>query len=118
VTGVPLGGDWASGERVFGPPTGTFDADWLVPVVREALPDVDHDEARAAVGLVWAVVREEAVINGVAASEVDEDTVRRRVGLPAAGDPPSRSGAPQEPDALLTAALVAVRAAVRAYHAS
>ena len=40
--------DWVSGERVFAPPTGTFDVDWLVPAVVEAVPGTVPAEARAA----------------------------------------------------------------------
>lgn len=45
--------DWVSGERVFGPPVGTFDVDWLVPAVVEQA-GVDAASARAALQLVWA----------------------------------------------------------------
>ncbi len=44
--------DWASGERVFAPPTGTFDVDWLVPAVLEAAPGTSPSAARAALLLV------------------------------------------------------------------
>ncbi len=39
--------DWVSGERVFAPPTGTFDVDWLVPAVVEAVPGTTPAAARA-----------------------------------------------------------------------
>ena len=103
----PLGGDWVSGERVFGPPAGTFDADWLVPVVREAVPGVEHGRAREAVAAVWAVLREEAGLRGCAPADVPDDVVGARLGS---------SG--RAPDRVDEAALTAVRAAVRAYGAS
>lgn len=102
----PLGGDWVSGERVFGPPVGTFDADWLVPVVREAVPDASHERAREAVVRVWAVLREEAALRGCAPADVPEDVVGSRLG---SSDQPA--------DRVDEAALTAVRAAVRAYGA-
>ncbi|MFC5380702.1 hypothetical protein [Aquipuribacter nitratireducens] len=40
--------DWVSGERVFAPPTGTLDVDWLVPAVLDALPGTAPTAARAA----------------------------------------------------------------------
>lgn len=45
--------DWTSGERVFAPPSGTLDVDWLVPAVLEAVPGVTPDEARAALAAAW-----------------------------------------------------------------
>ncbi len=45
--------DWVSGERVFAPPTGTFDVDWLVPAVVEAVPGCAPAEARAALLEAW-----------------------------------------------------------------
>lgn len=107
----PLGGDWASGERVFGPPSGTLDADWLVPVVREAVPGVEHERAREAVVRVWALLREEAALRGCAPAEVPDDVVGSRLGSGGAAG----GGAPDRVD---EAALTAVRAAVRAYGAS
>ncbi|MGQ7294861.1 hypothetical protein [Quadrisphaera sp. KR29] len=106
----PLGGDWVSGERVFGPPVGTFDADWLVPVVREAVPEASHERAREAVVGVWAVLREEAAHRGCAPADVPADVVASRLGL-------SSGPAGAAPDRVDEAALTAVRAAVRAYGA-
>jgi hypothetical protein len=48
--------DWVSGERVFAPPSGTLDPDWLVPAVLEAAP-TDPATARSAVVAAWAAVR-------------------------------------------------------------
>ena len=50
--------DWVSGERVFAPPSGTLDPDWLVPVLLEALPGLSPHEARAALVGAWADLRE------------------------------------------------------------
>ena len=45
--------DWVSGERVFAPPNGVLDVDWLVPAVLEALPGVAPADARAAIASAW-----------------------------------------------------------------
>lgn len=45
--------DWVSGERVFAPPTGTFDVDWLVPAVVEAVPGTTPATARDALLQAW-----------------------------------------------------------------
>ncbi len=45
--------DWVSGERVFAPPVGTFDVDWLVPAVLEAVPGATPPQARAALLDAW-----------------------------------------------------------------
>jgi hypothetical protein len=53
ATGPGSPSDWVSGERVFGPPLGTFDVDWLVPAVVEQA-GAHPTEARAALQQVWA----------------------------------------------------------------
>jgi hypothetical protein len=45
--------DWVSGERVFAPPSGTLDPDWLVPAVLEAAPGATPAEARSALARAW-----------------------------------------------------------------
>lgn len=49
--------DWVSGERVFAPPHGTVDPDWLVPAVLEAVPDTEPAAARHAVVTAWQATR-------------------------------------------------------------
>lgn len=61
--------DWVSGERVFGPPVGTFDVDWLVPAVVEQA-EVDAAAAQAALQQSWAEHR-----TGTG-SEIDDDVHR------------------------------------------
>ncbi|MBC7267622.1 MAG: hypothetical protein H5T76_02710, partial [Streptomyces sp.] len=46
--------DWVSGERVFAPPSGTLDPEWLVPAVLEAVPTAASDDARTALHRAWA----------------------------------------------------------------
>lgn len=49
--------DWTSGERVFAPPSGTLDPEWLVPAVLEAAPGTEPAQAREALLAGWAAVR-------------------------------------------------------------
>ncbi|WP_199422540.1 hypothetical protein [Actinotalea solisilvae] len=49
--------DWVSGERVFAPPSGTVDVDWLLPAVLEAVPGADAASARDALARAWAARR-------------------------------------------------------------
>lgn len=46
--------DWVSGERVFAPPNGVVDVDWLVPAVLETLPGVAPGDARTAIAAAWS----------------------------------------------------------------
>ncbi len=46
--------DWVSGERVFAPPDGVLDVDWLVPAVLEGVPGVTPADARAATAAAWS----------------------------------------------------------------
>jgi hypothetical protein len=55
MSGSPT--DWSSGERVFAPPTGTVDVDWLVPAVLERCGSTTPGEARSALVVAWAAVR-------------------------------------------------------------
>jgi hypothetical protein len=81
--------DWVSGERVFAPPSGTLDVDWLVPAVLDAVPSGDPARARAALAAAWAAVRAgEPVPAGdpttdAAARVLDEAGVLFRAGPPA-----------------------------------
>lgn len=57
MSGSPT--DWTSGERVFAPPSGTVDVDWLVPAVLERCEGTTPTEARSALVLAWAAVRDD-----------------------------------------------------------
>ena len=46
--------DWVSGERVFAPPQGVLDVDWLVPAVLETVPGATPVEARTATAAAWS----------------------------------------------------------------
>jgi hypothetical protein len=99
---VTTGGDYACRERVFAPPAGTFDADWVTPAVLEAHPDASHAQARAAVVRAWTAVRS-LTTEG---ADVTTDAVLDR--LRAADD---------EPAPLDRTAAAVVVAAVRAFGA-
>jgi hypothetical protein len=46
--------DWVSGERVFAPPSGVLDVDWLVPAVLDGLSGVTPADARGATEAAWS----------------------------------------------------------------
>ena len=62
--------DWVSGERVFAPPRGTVDVDWLVPAVLELAPGTSPAQARAALEQAWLRRRGGAGAQVVAAPEL------------------------------------------------
>ncbi|GIG40578.1 hypothetical protein [Cellulomonas phragmiteti] len=66
--------DWVSGERVFGPPGGTLDVDWLVPAVLDEVPSATPDDARAALVRAWAAGREP----GTSPASASPDALDRR----------------------------------------
>lgn len=48
---------YTSGERVFGPPLGTFDADWAATALRSTRPDLDHPTSVRLVTQAWDLLR-------------------------------------------------------------
>ena len=78
------GGDYVSGERVFAPPTGTLDVDWVTPVLVDVARDqgrpLGRDRARAAVVAAWDGVRRVAAERGVRPGDVRETEVAERLG--------------------------------------
>lgn len=48
---------YSSGERVFGPPRGTFDADWAATALRSLRPELRHDRAVWLVTQGWDLLR-------------------------------------------------------------
>ncbi len=73
--------DWVSGERVFAPPRGTVDVDWLVPAVLELVPGASPAQARAALEKAWAARR-----------SGDGDADPGRLAHPAPGTDPAGAG--------------------------
>lgn len=49
--------DHSSGERVFGPPLGTYDADWVASAVTAADPAVPAADAQRLAALAWQLLR-------------------------------------------------------------
>ncbi len=52
---------YSSGERVFGPPRGTFDADWAATALRSTRPDLDHPTSVRLMERAWELIREEGL---------------------------------------------------------
>lgn len=48
---------YSSGERVFGPPRGTFDADWAATALRSLRPELDHPTSVQLVTRAWDLLR-------------------------------------------------------------
>ncbi|GAA2061447.1 hypothetical protein [Williamsia deligens] len=67
---------YSSGERVFGPPRGTFDADWAATALRSTRPDLDHPTSVRLMERAWALIREEGLRGGaLSAALADRDGV-------------------------------------------
>lgn len=66
--------DWTSGERVFGPPSGTVDPDWLVPALLELAPGATRGEAGEALAEAWRRLR--ADMPARAGSQLEEAAAR------------------------------------------
>ena len=50
---------YSSVERVFGPPRGTFDADWAATALRSTRPDLDHPTSVRLMDRAWGLIRDE-----------------------------------------------------------
>lgn len=48
---------YTSGERVFGPPNGTFDADWAATALRSTRPELDHPTSVQLMERAWELLR-------------------------------------------------------------
>ena len=49
---------YVEGERVFGPPDGSFDADWVAAAARQSDPGLPAETASLLAGQAWAHLRE------------------------------------------------------------
>ena len=49
---------YVEGERVFGPPAGTFDAAWVAAAARQQDPGLPAETAALLAGQAWARIRE------------------------------------------------------------
>ena len=52
---------YSSGERVFGPPNGTFDADWAATALRSNRPELDHPTSARLVEQAWDLLRSQGL---------------------------------------------------------
>ncbi|MGB3770016.1 MAG: hypothetical protein WBA00_02620 [Rhodococcus sp. (in: high G+C Gram-positive bacteria)] len=50
---------YSTGERVFGPPNGTFDPDWAATALRSNRPELDHATSVRLVEQAWELLRTE-----------------------------------------------------------
>lgn len=67
---------YSSGERVFGPPRGTFDADWAATALRSTRPDLDHPTSVRLMDRAWGLIREEGLRgDGLAGALAERDGV-------------------------------------------
>lgn len=73
MTGERTGGSggYVEGERVFGPPQGTYDADWVASSARTADPGLPAETARLLAGEAWQHLR--------AMDELDAPELARRL---------------------------------------
>jgi len=61
---------YTTGERVFGPPGGTFDPDWAATALRSHRPDLTHAESVRLIGRAWDVLREKGLRDAALADAV------------------------------------------------
>ena len=52
---------YSSGERVFGPPNGTFDADWAATALRSNRPGLDHPTSVRLGEQAWELLRSQGL---------------------------------------------------------
>jgi hypothetical protein len=72
MTGDSTGADgYVEGERVFGPPQGTYDADWVAAAARTADPGLPEETARLLARQAWDHLQE--------SGELDAPELARRL---------------------------------------
>lgn len=70
---TPDRSSWVEGERVFGPPAGSYDADWVASAALAADPSLTPGEARQQAVRWWQARRAgEAPPDGVVARVAEE----------------------------------------------
>jgi hypothetical protein len=62
---------YSSGERVFGPPRGTFDADWAASALRSLRPELDRPRSVLLVARAWDLLRTRDLRGAELAAELD-----------------------------------------------
>lgn len=70
---------YSTGERVFGPPNGTFDPDWAATALRSNRPELDHSTSVRLVERAWELLR----ANGLRGQEL-ADALELEPGLASA----------------------------------
>lgn len=66
---------YSSGERVFGPPRGTLDADWVATALRSHRTDLDHPTSVALARRAWDLLRTRGLRgDALAGALTDPDT--------------------------------------------
>ncbi len=63
---------YSTGERVFGPPGGTFDPDWAATALRSHRPDLTHADSVRLIGAAWDLLREKGLRDAALADAVAE----------------------------------------------
>ena len=64
---------YTSGERVFGPPRGTFDADWAATALRSNRPELDFETSVHAVEQAWELLQTRDLRGAELAQALDMD---------------------------------------------
>lgn len=64
---------YTSGERVFGPPNGTFDADWVATALRSVRPELDHATSVRMIERAWGLLRSEDLRGDQLAAALDAE---------------------------------------------
>ncbi len=62
---------YTTGERVFGPPRGTFDADWAATALRSNRPELDFPTSVRAVEQAWKLLRTQNLRGSALADALD-----------------------------------------------
>lgn len=62
---------YSSGERVFGPPRGTFDPDWAATALRSNRPELDFATSVRLVETAWELLRTRDLRGAALAAELD-----------------------------------------------
>ena len=64
---------YSSGERVFGPPNGTFDADWVATALRSVRQDLDHATSVRLIERAWDLLRDQDLRGDRLAAALDAE---------------------------------------------
>ncbi|WP_020112964.1 hypothetical protein [Rhodococcus sp. 114MFTsu3.1] len=65
---------YSSGERVFGPPRGTFDADWAATALRSNVPGLDFATSVRVMEYAWELVQSRDLRGATLADALSDST--------------------------------------------